>query len=797
MSVKLYHYSFLIRIITIGPVLFIPAIISIVMLFVYNTHQDNFNTSVETLKQQRIDKYNTSIKSKVDGVVDLINYQNSIIIEKLENKVKDRVESAYKIAKSIHNKFKNKKSSAEIKSIIIATLRPLLWNKGESFIWILDFDGVFHLAPEYLRHKEGSSIINFQDATGRYVIKEEIKLSKKEGSGFLWDTFTKPNGNPTKQYKQLAFVKEFGEYNWYFGSGEYLDTTNKISHKEVLSSINKISAVGGEYVFVATMDGTALLNKTLPNELIGKNILEYGSSANIKSVKKMINILKETDRRFISYNWLNPVTKMEEKKYSYIRKVPNTDWFVGSGYYETKLNNQITKEIENLYDNYNIKTENLVLLSVILIFVSLLTSFYISILLRKSFKSYENKVHEKEKELIDINETLEQKVQNRTHQLELAKQKAELATKTKSEFLANMSHEIRTPMSGIIGMTHLALESKLDSKQEKYLKTINNSANSLLNIINDILDFSKIEAGKLTIDKTDFRLDEVLKNVSNLVDFKAKEKGIDFDIEYKDNLPLNLHGDSLRVSQVLINLINNAIKFTSRGYVKIIIENSDDDFIFKICDSGIGMNELQQKNLFQAFSQADCSTTRKYGGTGLGLSISKQLIELMDGDIWCTSQENKGSIFSFKLTLHKAKAKIKPIKQEKQNIQTLYGSQILLVEDNRVNQVIIKGLLKDSGINIDIASNGQEAVDMFAHNPRKYELILMDIQMPILDGYEATKLIKKENKSIPIIALTASAMKEDIEKTKLAGMQEHLNKPIDIEKLYVTLLKYISKKPHM
>jgi len=391
------------------------------------------------------------------------------------------------------------------------------------------------------------------------------------------------------------------------------------------------------------------------------------------------------------------------------------------------------------------------------------------------------------------------KLKNDYDLLHTLKIKAEETAKMKSEFLANMSHEIRTPINGIIGMTHLVKQTALSTQQEKYIQNIQSSSTSLLGIINDILDFSKIEAGKLNIDTIDFDLKKIIADVVNLIEFKTKEKGLVIDIVYGKNIEQYLHGDSLRISQILINLLSNAVKFTQKGSIKIEILSINTLFTFKVTDTGIGMTSEQQKNLFQSFSQADGSTTRKYGGTGLGLSISKQLVELMGGNIHCASEEGKGSTFSFELTLIKAKDGLVSEDKETQKLESindLQGSHILLVEDNTINQEIILGLLGKSGINIDIASNGKEAVALFRKNTLKYELILMDLQMPIMDGFEATRQIRETaiGKNIPIIALTANAMKEDIENTKKVGMNEHLNKPIEIEKLFATLLKYISKK---
>jgi len=398
---------------------------------------------------------------------------------------------------------------------------------------------------------------------------------------------------------------------------------------------------------------------------------------------------------------------------------------------------------------------------------------------------------------------LENLVLQRTSEYLEAKSQAEAASRAKTDFLANMSHEIRTPMNAIIGFNALCLRTDVNEKQKDYLTKIGSAAQSLLHIINDILDLSKIESGLFTLESIPLNISQTLNDISNLVSALATDKGLTIELDIAPEIPAEgILGDALRLQQVLLNLCSNAIKFTQHGtiYMRCQVESRARETLvvrFSVQDSGIGISPQQIPMLFHAFTQADASTTRRFGGSGLGLSICKGLVEKMGGRIWVESEPGQGSNFIF--TVQFALGEHQPqeadnqltFAQLEQQMRRLRGAKVLVVEDNAFNQQVARDLLVEYGLQVDVAENGLVAIEKIER--QNYDVVLMDIQMPVMDGYTATRLIRQNPhcQTLPIIALTASVLRSEKDICLQAGMNDRLAKPIVPEHLFSALLSWV------
>ncbi len=779
---------------------------SLIFLTMYQYQQLQKDTMI--FESRYLQSKREQIRFEVNQIISYLKSKKKRADTAITATLKERVNEAYNTAMSILTQNEKKYSLAQISKLIHDTLFHITWDNNLGYFFVIDQKGVVQIHrnnPEL----EQKNVINLQDSKGTYIIQEFKKIVTTQNEGYLKYHWDKP-GDKINMYPKFAYVKHFEPLNWIIGTGSYLDELKKQLQQTVLEEIDRIHFGNNDYLIILNSNKIVYL---ILEEMVEKNHEKLLARNSNELKQKLIQATQKSADGFVRW------PQQSATKLFYARAFAEWDWIISAGIYLDKTEQIIGKnELENAFK------QRVGLITAIFCLITLLALIIARISSRKIkqefniFSSFlaeeaaQNRLLPRDNLAflefigpVDATNKMILQRQEIEKNLITAKEKAESATISKNEFLANMSHEIRTPMNGILGGTQLLADTLLDIHQKQYLEIINTSAESLLTIINDILDFSKMEAGELKLKITDFNVQQSVQTVTELLQAKANSKGITLNVKYTDNVPNCCNGDSARLRQILINLVGNAIKFTPRGSVTVVVEveklyqNAKTEELatikISIIDTGIGIETSQCEHLFEKFTQADASSTRQFGGTGLGLSICYQLIKLMEGEIGVISEKGQGSTFWIKLTLPIVSTPaVSLLADPLVKASSPHTAKILLVEDNRTNQMVAKIMLQKLGYKVEIANNGQEAVDQTATTA--YDVVLMDIQMPVMNGCQATKVIRQREQQqnqlpLTIIAMTAHSMNSDKEQCFASGMNDYILKPFKREKLHEKLLQWL------
>ncbi|XCN74914.1 MAG: cache domain-containing protein [Candidatus Electrothrix aestuarii] len=754
----------------------------------------NLKMELLQMEEDYIRNKKISVRESVLDFIHSMDMRHKNTNTVLRQTLRDQVEQVHSIATHLYRQNAATMNKDTLEQLIIEAIRPITFNKGRNYFFIRSMSGITKLWPPDPA-QEGKSIYNNSNENRLRVFNSMFATVRNHSGGFNEYLWPKPGEDPNKLFQKIAYLKYFEPFDWYMGAGDYLIEVEQDVQQHVTNIIRQhASRTDNEYMFILdlrSMKGgekfaTMLVNPNTPdpiNELLGD---EYQDIEGEKFREKFLNGLKEHGEVFVKYRDNKPGTNEVRPKMSYFKLYPKWSWIIARGFYYDDLLEQIDRYKEQHEKLFYEKIKISIAILCFILLGALCLSLLFSHKVRTLFLSYRQRLEKSNRELTK------------------AMDKAHAATLAKSEFLANMSHEIRTPMNGIINLSELALETELTDKQSDYLRKILFSSKNLLEIINDILDFSKIEAGMLAIEKIYFHLPGLFDKLMLMFTEQSQRKKLQLTLDLAPDLPEHVIGDPMRLYQVLSNLIGNAIKFTEEGEVIVeaaVLQRKLERAViqFTVKDTGIGIPEEKIALLFESFTQADNSTARKYGGTGLGLTICKRLVSLMGGKLSVVSEVGQGSTFTFSLSvalngLEKENDEAGSTSEIAAAMTAIRYARILLVEDNVINQQVAQEILAKANLHVETVSNGREAVDAVA--AREFDAVLMDIQMPIMDGYEATRRIRQELGKIdlPILAMTAHAVSEERDKCFRIGMNDHIAKPINRSNLFLALSNWIGDK---
>jgi signal transduction histidine kinase/DNA-binding response OmpR family regulator len=780
-------------------------------VFVLNKYM-SLGDDLRKIESQYMEEQIQMVKSRVDETIEYIDYNNSQTQQILEESVKERTVYAYSIAHGIYNANKNTESHTEIKRLIKDTLRPIRFYKERGYYFIDDIDGNIVLYPTQ-KQREGEFALNNQDIKGKYIVKDFIEIVKSRGEGYSTYYRDKLQDENEIPQEKVSFVKLFEPYNWIIGTGEYIEDVRIDIQEKILSRLDnmRFGKYRQNYFFLIRVHdiksednfGTTLVNPNRPDLIGNKLPLGFKDEKGHEFIRAAAQQLQQKSDAVVDY-WFRKLgsTKVSQKT-AYFRWYKDWNWLIGAGFYHDDMEVIISQRKQELGRLVMREIYLIIGIFILVSFLAILTSRFIAGKIKNEFDVFSNFFRESAKknefldknrlkvsefkELADLTNRMMAEKKDGEEALLKAKEAAEKATRAKSEFLANMSHEIRTPMNAIIGMSDILAQTPLKDEQYEYLEIITTSANNLLVIIDDILDLSKIEAGRLDIDHIDFSIREVIEGVADMVAPRAHKKDLELITLIEPDVPEQVLGDSSRLHQVLLNLANNAVKFTDRGEIVVSAEMTDLKenekglkVLFKVSDTGIGIPKEDQRHLFKTFSQLDTTSTRKYGGTGLGLAISKKLVELMGGEIGVKSHGGQGTTFWFTCLFE-------PIEEGAVkttiSIAEFKDLKLLIVDDNRTNRLILRKYLEGWDCHCDEAENAWQTMEIMRRatkNNQPFEIVLVDFQMPEVSGAElAGQILKDEElKNTLLILLSSSTAFQTHEELRESGFSAILYKPV-------------------